>query len=553
MSRIVNPILPGFHPDPSFLRVGDDYYIATSTFEWMPGVQIHHSRDLVHWRLATRVLTEECGIDFRGSPPSGSIWAPALSYSQGTFYLLFTNVRSRGRNHKDLHNYVTTSASIEGPWSLPARLNGSGFDPFLFHDEDGRKWLLNMRWDFRRSHSNFAGIVMQEFDPVGNRLVGQVLDLYSGTPTGVTEGPQLFKKDGWYYLMTAEGGTGIRHQITLARSRTLQGPYATDPNYPLMCTAASPEYPLQQAGHGSLVQTRHGEWWLAHLCTRPLPGGTRLSSPLGRETALQRCVWTEDGWLRLAHGGRLPALEIEAPDLAAYPFSEEKNRDDFDQKEWRTVYQSLRAPIGSDWASLEERPGWLKLRGRESLVSMYDQSLIARPIAHFRCRIETKLEFCPESFFEMAGLVCYYDDADYYYLRVTYDEIRGITLGVVCSRAGVYDEFGDMEIAAGDWECFYLRAVIDGCALTFFASPDGSHWIAVSPELDFGTLSDEYGGKLGFTGSFVGLCAQDLDRQSREAWFDYFEYTDFDPEENKRSIKEDRTRCRKNDKNDKND
>ncbi|MGV7119028.1 glycoside hydrolase family 43 protein [Paenibacillus kyungheensis] len=523
---ITNPILTGFNPDPSFIRVGEDYYIATSTFEWFPGVTIHHSRDLVNWRVVSRVLTTSAQVNLRGNHASGSIWAPALSYADGQFYLLFTDVKSRHRVYKDLHNYMTTSKSIEGPWSNPIRLNGSGFDPFLFHDENGEKWVLNMRWDFRKLHHSFSGIIMQEYDPIEHTLVGPIHQIYSGTPIGVTEGPQLFKRNGWYYLITAEGGTGLNHMIIMARSRQLHGPYEIDPNFPLLTSAYEPTHSLQQAGHGSLVQTQKDEWYLAHLCTRPLQG-TTLISPLGRETAIQKCVWGQDDWLYLAHGGKLPALETVKPDIPIHPFPEQPVKDHFDRDQIGLDYMSLRVPFDSSWIDLTERPGFLRLRGRESLASAHDQSMIARPISHFCCTIETCMEFKPNSFLEMAGLVCYYDDGDYYYLRVSGDEIRGIVLGVVMSRAGIYDEVFSMELSVKAWECYYLRAVINERELVFYASPDGKEWIAMCTPQDFGTLSDEYGGKLGFTGSFVGLCAQDLDQQHKEAWFDYFEYVPY--------------------------
>ncbi|WP_211296505.1 glycoside hydrolase family 43 protein [Paenibacillus donghaensis] len=500
-----------------------DYYIATSTFEWFPGVEIHHSRDLVNWRTLTRVLTTEAQVSLRGNGSSGSIWAPALSYHDGLYYLLYTDVKSRQSVYKDLHNYLITSENLLGPWSQPVRLNGSGFDPFLFHDEDGRKWLLNMRWDFRKQHSSFSGIVMQEYDPHTGKLTGPIHELYHGTPTGVTEGPQLYRRGGYYYLLVAEGGTGVNHMVTLARSRTLTGPYETDPDFPIMTTAHDLTYPFQQAGHGSLVETQSGEWYMAHLCTRPIPGTATLN-PLGRETAIQRCEWTEDGWLRLAHGGKLPALEVEGPDLPLHPFPAVPGRDEFDRDQLGAPYQSLRVPIEPDWASLSERPGYLRLRGRESLASNFDQSLVGRPIQHFACEISTCLEFAPEHFMQMAGLALYYDDKDYYYLRVTADELRGPCLGVVMCRGGQYDELTSMQISVRTWERYYLKAAIQGRELVFSASPDGITWTAVCTPLDFGTLSDEYGGKLGFTGSYACLCAQDLDQQALPAYFAYFEY-----------------------------
>lgn len=171
---INNPILPGFNPDASFLRVGEDYYIATSTFEWFPGVQLYHSKDLANWELLPHALTRTSQLDLRGNPSSGGIWAPALSYDNGLYYLLFTDVKGRKGVYKDLHNYLVTAESMSGPWSEPIYLNGSGFDPYLFHDTDGTKWVLNMQWDFRDHHARFGGILLQQYDSKEQRLVGPI-------------------------------------------------------------------------------------------------------------------------------------------------------------------------------------------------------------------------------------------------------------------------------------------------------------------------------------------------------------------------------------------
>ena len=170
--KISNPILTGFNPDPSILRVGDDYYIATSTFEWFPGVQISHSRDLNNWEVVARPLNRYSQLDMRGNPNSGGVWAPCLSFHDGVFYLIYSNVRRWASCFKDVNNYLVTAESIEGPWSEPIFMNSSGFDPSLFHDEDGRKWFVNMIWDHRDQKVNFGGILLQEYDHSQQKLVG---------------------------------------------------------------------------------------------------------------------------------------------------------------------------------------------------------------------------------------------------------------------------------------------------------------------------------------------------------------------------------------------
>ncbi|MFC5467643.1 glycoside hydrolase family 43 protein [Cohnella suwonensis] len=522
LDLITNPVLKGFNPDPSILRVGDDYYITTSTFEWFPGVAIHHSRDLVHWRLLTHPLTRVSQLDLRGDPSSGGIWAPALSYDNGTYYLIYTDVKARRGVYKDLHNYMVTAPTIEGPWSEPIYLNGSGFDPFLFHDDDGRKWLLNMQWDHRKGKNRFGGIVLQEYSPEERKLIGEAEVITRGSGLPCSEGPQLFKRNGFYYMLLAEGGTGYNHAATLARSLTLNGPYEYDPETPLLTTINNPEHPLLKAGHGSLVQTQSGEWYMSHLCARPLPG--RMLCPLGRETAIQKMEWTADGWLRLSGGGKLPAVEVPAPELPPYPWPEEPETDHFDRDSLGIQYYTLRIPATDDWLSLSARPGWLRLAGQESLNSWNRQSMAARRLQHFRAEAETCVEFEPEHYLQAAGLACYYDEADHFYLRVSHDEELGKHVRVALNHRGVYDEPEGPVVGAEGWGRVYLKAIIDMDRVQFLCSPDGTEWQKVGPSLDLGQLSDEYEGKLGFTGTLIGLCAQDLAGTRKHADFDYFRY-----------------------------
>jgi xylan 1,4-beta-xylosidase len=255
---IKNPILPGFNPDPSILRVGDDYYIATSTFEWFPGVQIHHSRDLIHWRLLTRPLNRPSQLNMLGDADSCGVWAPCLTYADGLFWLIYTDVKRFGRSSmavasgaslRDFHNYLVTSPTIDGEWSDPVYLNSSGFDPSLFHDEDGRKYLVNMRWDYRPGFNKFSGIVLQEYSHDQRKLVGPVHCIFRGTSLGFTEGPHLYKRDGYYHLLTAEGGTNFGHAVTMARSRELTGPYELHPDAQVLTSRNRPDVELQRAGH----------------------------------------------------------------------------------------------------------------------------------------------------------------------------------------------------------------------------------------------------------------------------------------------------------------
>jgi xylan 1,4-beta-xylosidase len=563
---IHNPILPGFHPDPSLCRVGDDYYIANSTFEWFPGVPIHHSRDLANWQLIGHALTRQSQLDLRGIPDSGGVWAPSLSHADGQFWLIYTNIRTcgMGRAFKDIGIYLTTATDIRGPWSDPVGLNSIGFDPSLFHDDDGRKWLVNMEWDFRKGRHRFAGIVIQEYDSKQRRLIGPMTKILEKTGI-LTEGPNLYKHDGWYYLMLAEGGTGWNHGISMARSRNILGPYELDPQASVLTSRNDATLALQKAGHGELVATPVGEWYLAHLASRPVKtnAGRNMALPdtsvladahagdrcvLGRETCLQRVAW-RDGWLRLTTGETKPLEAVGIPDTrqvleCASPLATpddkagEENgrglpqskprarltRDDFDSDNLDLRWNSLRQPVAESWLSLIERPGWLRLRGRDSMFSLFNQSLIARRVQHFQFVAETCLEFAPKHFTQMAGLICYYDTRQHYYLRATHDEKHGKVLGIVLTDDGVYDELVDSQIPITDWKQIFLRATVDRDRLQFSASPDDQTWQSIGPLLDFSKLSDDYGSTLRFTGAMVGLCAQDVGGMKTVADFDCFDY-----------------------------
>ncbi|MEM7577665.1 MAG: glycoside hydrolase family 43 protein [Planctomycetota bacterium] len=520
---IQNPVLTGFNPDPSILRDGEDYYIATSTFEWFPGVQIHHSRDLVNWRLLTRPLNRVSQLDMRGVGDSCGIWAPCLSQAPdtGVFHLIYTIVRSRG-HFKDTPNFLVTAESIDGPWSEPIYLNASGFDPSLYHDDDGRKWLINMVWDARKHKNPFAGILLQEYDPQQRKLVGPVKNIFEGTSLGLVEGPHLYKRGDWYYLLTAEGGTMHEHAVTLARSRQLDGPYEVHPDNPVLTADGHDELPLRKAGHASLVQTPDGRWFLAHLCGRPVPPTGRCI--LGRETAIQEVRWDLDGWLRLVQGGNTPALHVPGPARPPHPFPPTSARDDFDTHTLGLDFQTPRIPLAEEVCNLTERAGHLRLRGGESLCSVHEQSHVARRLQHHVCTVDTCVDVQPQHFQHAAGLTAYYDTRSFYFLAITHDQNAGRCLTLYGMNAGEYDEFHGEPIALPDQRPCHLRLQLDGSDLRFSYSLDGQTWKRVGPDLDASILSDEYAQELGFTGAFAGMACLDLAGTRLHADFDYFTY-----------------------------
>jgi xylan 1,4-beta-xylosidase len=532
MSNIQNPILKGFNPDPSILRLRDDYYIATSTFEWFPGVQIHHSRDLKNWRLLTRPLNRASQLNMLGNPDSCGIWAPCLSHDGKQFYLIYTDVKRYGRTSvggaagaslRDFHNYMVTCTTIDGEWSEPVYLNSSGFDPSLFHDDDGRKWLVNMLWDHRPGQNRFAGIVAQEYSPEEKKLIGERVNIFAGTSLGLTEAPHLYKHDGWYYLLTAEGGTAWNHVVTMARSRQLLGPYELHPDTYILSARNRPDALLQRVGHADLVETQENETYMVYLCGRPLRNRGRCT--LGRETAIQKMQW-RDGWLYTEGEPGMPQLETPAPKLKPHPFVSAPERDDFDSATLAMDFQWLRTPYPETIFSLTARPGHLRLYGRETIGSLFTQGLVARRQQSHCYSAETQMDFEPAHFQQAAGLVCYYGGNKFHYLHVSHDEIHGRHIRVMSALpdAPMGDAFTPLiALPPGP---VGLRVEVDEARSYFAYRLATGPWERLPQTFDASILSDEaqMPGSPNFTGAFVGMACQDMAGTGASADFDYFTY-----------------------------
>lgn len=537
MSHLIrNPIIKGFAPDPSIIRAEDDYYIATSTFEWFPGIQIHHSRDLVNWHLVGHVLTRTSQLDMKGMDNSEGVYAPALSYADGKFWICFSNVHScRGANWMATPSFVVTAENITGPWSEPVSIGNYGFDPSMFHDDDGKKYMINMIWDGRKKTNFFGGIVLQEFDPLSGQLMGEPTNIFSGTQLGCTEGPQILKKNGYYYLITAEGGTELNHAVTVCRSKNIFGPYEVHPDNPILTSRFQEDAVLSRAGHGFLVETQNEEWYLSHLCGRRIqnPEGYQFNarydngfSILGRESALQAIEW-HDNWPYVI-GGSTPSVEVKAPKLPPCPWPLPPKRDDFDQPTLALDYQTLREPIDDSWMSLTERKGFLRLYGRQYLSSRYEQSLVARRFQSHYATVETKMAFNPSTPFEMAGLCAYYARNGHYFLKMTANDHGQQILQVVGNINDVYGEFSE-EIIIGSSSEVYLRLELDCQWYQFHFSLDGKLWQSIGPKLNSTYLSDEGGPDIfRFTGSLAALFVADIRGQKKHADFDYFDYQEKD-------------------------
>ncbi|MDR2976427.1 MAG: glycoside hydrolase family 43 protein [Streptococcaceae bacterium] len=536
MPKLQNPVLPGFNADPSMVRVGDTYYIANSTFEWFPGVRLHESKDLAHWNLLPSPLSNTTLLDMKGNPSSGGIWAPDLTYADGKFWLVYTDVKLVEGSFKDMTNYLTTAADIHGPWTEPIKLNGVGFDASLFHDNNGRKYLVQQTWDHREYHHPFDGITLTEFDLSTMKLRPETARcIYRGTDIKLVEGPHLYKINGYYFLFAAQGGTVFTHQEVVARSKTLEAlSFETKPGEPFITNFDKPDQYLQKQGHGALVETPSGEWYYASLCARPWHHADesvtdpRGWSTLGRETSIQKVEWDEAGWPRIVggHGGR---TFVELPkDAKATSAPENHNQhDEFDSPTLDLNWNTLRVPFTDKMGQVGD--GKLILIGQGSLANLFNLSLIARRWQAFYFDAETKVKFDPFSYQQMAGLTNYYNDQHWSFVHVTWNEINGHVIEIGENNRGNYRSYlKDAAIKIPEeTEYVYFRTKVRKEFYHYEYSFDGQNFIEIPVQLDSKVLSDDYvlqtyGGF--FTGAFVGLAVVDYSGYEKSAKFDYFDY-----------------------------
>lgn len=534
---INNPVLKGFNPDPAICRKDDTYYIAVSTFEWFPGVRIYQSKNMSDWELCATPLDRVSQLNLKGVPDSGGVWAPDLTYNDGKFWLIYSNMTEH-RAWKDVKNYLVTSETIEGPWSEPIFLNSSGFDPAFFHNEDGKKYLLNMVYDHRNNKPWYHGIAIQEYDVSKEKLVGDADIIFTGSEIGKTEGPHIYKVGEYFYLITAEGGTRNEHCVSVSRSKELKGPYEIHPDNPILSSWGHPELVLQNAGHGSLVETTEGTWYLAHIVTRPVKRTNkpireeRGFSSLGRETAIQKVYW-EDGW-PYVEGKGLPLEKVDNSELET-----DKSLSTIDIKEYNFStakldkdLQTLRVPFNEEMGSLTSRSGYLRLYGGESPTSVFTQSLVARRWQSMKFTTTISIDFDPDNFQQLAGLICIYNTKNWVSCNITWHEEKGKILELtVCEGQVMSWPLNDNQLLLPDKTEVQIRVNVCNDIFFFEYSLNNQNWMKIPYEFKSHTLSDEYItkpfiGNVGaaFTGSFVGIHCVDITGSKNFADFGSFIY-----------------------------
>lgn len=460
-----NPVARGFHPDPSVLRVGEDYYMVNSTFAYFPGLPISHSRDLVHWTVVGHAADnlETCGI--KDQPGGMGYWAPDISFFKGRFWVTATLRRSTIPFRLQM---ITSSEKLEGPWSTPKFLPIDGIDPSLFTDVDGRRYMLTN-----------PGVTMVEISEEGDML-GTPEMIYAGATRITTEGPHMLYKDGWYYLFMAEGGTGYGHMETVARSRHLKGPFEACPFNPILGKKQEHPY-VQRSGHGKPMQLHDGRWVMIYLCGRQEEGLTMM----GRETALDPMVWTADGWPMVN--------QLKGPSCLQKPIlpREEEPADAIDWVSPREDATTFTLWQGDD----------VTITGGDGLGDFHGAHHIARRQEE-RCFLQTA-EVDVTDLQGKAGLTGYYDENSWYLLALKHSE-QGFCL-TVTERAGLEEH----QVMTAPWDAptARLRVKANGMRRTLQVYRDGQ-WTTLA-ELVATYLTDE-GLKMGkrFTGAVLGMMAE---------------------------------------------
>jgi xylan 1,4-beta-xylosidase len=391
-----NPVLPGFHPDPSVVRVGEWFYLANSSFEFFPGVPLHRSRDLVHWEPIGHALTRDSQLPLARAGASRGIFAPTLRWHGGTFYMITTNVSGRG-------NFFVTARDAAGPWSEPVWIPGQGgIDPSLFFDDDGTVYLTSTGG--APGAPSESGIYLSTLDVASGRVLQGPRLVWKGTGGRYPEGPHLYRVGGRYYLLISEGGTEYGHMVTVARSASPWGPYEPCPRNPVLTHRNTPlEEPIQGTGHPDLVQDGDGNWWMVFLAFRPVGGW--YWHHLGRETFLAPVRWDAEGW-PVVNEGRTIGLEMAVAGLPAHPGPAPAVRDEFSGP-LGPAWNWLRNPVRGNY-STSERAGWLTLHGSALTLAQEDTpTFVGRRQQHLRARLATRLDFEPTREGDEAGLVLY--------------------------------------------------------------------------------------------------------------------------------------------------
>ncbi|MBW0177917.1 glycoside hydrolase family 43 protein [Sediminibacterium sp.] len=516
-----NPILAGYYPDPSICRAGDDYYIVNSSFAYYPGLPLFHSKDLLNWKQIGYAMNRPEQLNLDGAGVSRGLFAPAISYHNGTFYIVCTEVSKLG-------NFVITAKDPKGPWSNPVKLpQVNGIDPSLFFDDNGKAYILfnSIPPNNISLHNGHRTIRMFEFDPVNLKVIGEEKLLINGgtdmakKPVWI-EAPHFIKKDGWYYLICAEGGTGYDHSEVVFRSKSPEGPFVSYEKNPILTQRQldpKRKYPVTTAGHADFVEGKDGKWWGVFLACRAYEDDYYNT---GRETFMAPVVW-KDGWPEFDLGG--DEVKYSYPinakaDIKREPFNGNYHfKDEFSQSSLNIRYQFLRT-VRNQWYSLTEKPGSLSMQLQpETCSGKGNPSFLAFHQPHLKGYASTALNFTAKAANEKAGLLLFQNEKISYYLCKSVKDGKEV---VELFKADTLVKSEILNSNTGNEVYFKIEARTDAYAFYFATQKD--KWILLADGIDARYLSTKSAG--GFVGCVYAMYAtsngKPTDNKALYNWFE---------------------------------
>lgn len=493
-----NPVIPGFYSDPSVCRVGEDYYLITSTFEYFPGVPVFHSKDLVHWEQIGHCIHRKEQL-----PGGVNIFAATIRHHEGTFYMITTNLAGR------MGNFYVTATNPAGPWSDPVFIKAPGIDPDLFFDDDGKAYVIS------------SPFVLYEIDLETGEFLTEGRKVWNGTGGRWSEAPHIYKKDGYYYLMAAEGGTEDAHSETIARSHNIWGPYTDNPANPILAhaNAAGQGNPIQGVGHADIIQAHDDSWWMVFHGYRTV--SNKLHHILGRETCLAPVSWPKNAW-PVVNGNGTARVDMTCPTLPLKPFPPKPERIEFDSEELSLDWNYTQLPVEENF-SLTDRKGYFRLKGAAEVLGTRNSStFVGRRLKDFYFNATTLVDFDPKAENEEAGMTLL-NNGSHFDIMITKKERKRVLVVKLQFGQTLYksEEIG---LQAGP-----VRLRVSGNKSTFtFSFAQGNDSFTEIETVDSKFLATETVGF--FTGVYVGLYATGNGKASTaNADYDWFEYKVIEP------------------------
>jgi xylan 1,4-beta-xylosidase len=530
-TTLVNPILTGFYPDPSVVKVGADYYLVNSTFSYFPGIPVFHSRDLKNWKQIGNVIDRATQMDFMGEKLTRGLFAPAISYHNGTYYVTCTDIDHDG-------NFIVTAKNPAGPWSNPVRVpQVRGIDPSLYFDDDNKAYIIynSDAPNHKPLYPGHRTIRMYEMDLVTSKVIGEEKQLVNGgvdlskKPVWI-EAPHILKRNGWYYLYAAEGGTSVNHTEVVFRSKSVWGPYVAYENNPILTQMGLPEDrpdPITSAGHAQFVEGPDGKTYAIFLAVRPYESDYYNT---GRETFIAPVEWKND-WPVINPASKEIKYEYQVN------YKEEKLKDALPQAgnfEYTLTFDKTLDPallfmrtIDSSSFSLSRQNGLTMKLKAETVMELGNPSFIGKRQQHLYCTAETEMDFTPKSESEKAGLTILQDERHFYFISKSLDQGKPVIQLFKASSDGKTMEMITQKQITEAGKSVKLRIVAEGEFYSFYFS-NGPSWQLMQDKLDAKYLSTKTAG--GFIGSLFGMYATSSGQPtSNVASFKYLKYKGDDP------------------------